>query len=178
MNQWVGVLVVGLTVLALRPAQADLQLCNKEAASVGIAIGYQDAAHRWTTEGWWTLPPHGCATVLKGALPARSYYVYAIDHDNGGEWAGATFLCTHDKQFKIRGSEDCVARGYRRSGFFKIDTGPIVEKKVQPPKDAMCICTAQYDPVCGRAANGRMTTYSNACRAGCDNARIVRKGAC
>jgi uncharacterized membrane protein len=32
-------------------------------------------------------------------------------------------MCTRDKMFTIRGIEDCVARGYERSGFFEVDTG-------------------------------------------------------
>ena len=32
-------------------------------------------------------------------------------------------MCTRDKEFTIKGIEDCLARGYDRSGFFEIDTG-------------------------------------------------------
>ena len=56
-------------------------------------------------------------------LVARYYYVYAIDYDHGGEWGGKAFMCTREKEFTIRGIEDCLARGYDRTGFFEIDTG-------------------------------------------------------
>ena len=61
--------------------------------------------------------------MLKGPLAARYYYVYAVDYDQGGEWSGKSFMCTRDKEFTIRGFEDCLARGYDRTGFFEIDTG-------------------------------------------------------
>ena len=56
-------------------------------------------------------------------LVARFYYVYAVDYDRGGEWSGKAFMCTRDKEFTIRGTDDCLARGYDRTGFFEVDTG-------------------------------------------------------
>ena len=32
-------------------------------------------------------------------------------------------MCTRDKEFTIRGIDDCLARGYERAGFFEVDTG-------------------------------------------------------
>src|SRR5262249_27003412 len=87
-----------------------------------IAIGYKDG-DGWTTEGWWNLAARSCDTMLKGALVARFYYIYAIDYDRGGEWSGKAFMCTRDKEFTIRGIEDCLARGFDRTGFFEVDTG-------------------------------------------------------
>jgi uncharacterized membrane protein len=108
--------------LAAPPAQADLRFCNMTTSRVGVALGYRDQ-QGWITEGWWNLTPRGCETVLKGPLAARYYYVYAVDYDRGGEWNGRALMCTRDREFTIRGVEDCFARGFDRQGFFEVDTG-------------------------------------------------------
>ena len=104
------------------PAAADFRLCNNTSSRVGIAIGYKDK-DGWTTEGWWNLATRSCETLLRGTLVARFYYIYAVDYDRGGEWSGQAFMCTRDKEFTVRGTEDCLARGYDRTGFFEVDTG-------------------------------------------------------
>src|SRR6266540_3285545 len=118
-------LAVALAALALPafsdPALADFRLCNNTGSRVGIAIGYKDG-DGWITEGWWNLSSRTCETILRGPLVARFYYVYALDYDRGGEWSGKAFMCTRDKEFTIRGIEDCVARGFERTGFFEVDT--------------------------------------------------------
>jgi uncharacterized membrane protein len=110
-----------LAMLAPEPAAADFRLCNRSGSRIGIALGYKDGAI-WATEGWWNIAPRSCETLLRGDLVARFYYVYAIDYDQGGEWAGKAYMCTRDKEFTIRGSEDCLARGFDRTGFFEVDT--------------------------------------------------------
>ena len=84
------------------PAHADFRLCNNTSNRVGVAIGYKEN-DGWTTEGWWNLAARSCEMVLRGSLVARFYYIYAVDYDRGGE--------------------DCLARGYDRTGFFEVDTG-------------------------------------------------------
>ena len=86
---------------ARRPAAADFRLCNNTGSRVGIAVGYKDD-EGWTTEGWWNLSARSCETLLRGALVARFYYVYAVDYDRGGEWSGKAFMCTRDKEFTIQ----------------------------------------------------------------------------
>lgn len=103
-------------------ASADLRLCNKTPSRVGVAIGYK-SEKAWTTEGWWNIEASSCETLLAGALLSRYYYVYAVDYDQGGEWGGEAFMCTQDKEFTIEGVTDCLARGFRRTGFFEVDTG-------------------------------------------------------
>jgi uncharacterized membrane protein len=104
------------------PAAADFRLCNNTASRVGIALGYKDA-EGWTTEGWWNVSSRSCETLLKGALVARFYYIYALDYDRGGEWSGQAFMCSRDKEFTIKGTENCLARGFDRTGYFEVDTG-------------------------------------------------------
>src|SRR6516164_9239078 len=120
--------IISLALLALAgliasavPAAADFRLCNNTSSRVGIAIGYKDK-DGWTTEGWWNLASRSCETLLRGTLVARFYYIYAVDYDRGGEWSGQAFMCTRDKEFTVRGTEDCLARGYDRTGFFEVDT--------------------------------------------------------
>ena len=103
-------------------AAADFRLCNNTSSRVGIALGYKDA-EGWTTEGWWNISSRSCETLLKGALVARYYYIYALDYDRGGEWSGQAYMCSRDKEFTIKGSENCLARGFDRTGFFEVDTG-------------------------------------------------------
>jgi uncharacterized membrane protein len=105
-----------------RPAAADFRLCNNTSSRVGIALGYKDA-EGWVTEGWWNVSSRSCETLLRGTLIARYYYIYALDYDRGGEWSGQAFMCSRDKEFTIRGTENCLARGFDRTGFFEVDTG-------------------------------------------------------
>jgi hypothetical protein len=60
--------------------------------------------------------------LLKGTLVARFYYIYALDYDRGGEWSGQAFMCSRDKEFTIKGTENCLTRGFDRTGFFEVDT--------------------------------------------------------
>jgi uncharacterized membrane protein len=115
---------LGFAVLCLwnGSAAADFRLCNNTSSRVGIALGYKDA-EGWTTEGWWNVSSRSCETLLRGTLVARYYYIYALDYDRGGEWSGQAFMCSRDKEFTIKGTENCLARGFDRTGFFEVDTG-------------------------------------------------------
>ena len=117
--------IVASVVLA-PSAWADLKLCNSTASRVGVAIGYQDATG-WATEGWWNVASQTCETLLKGPVPSRFVYVHAVDYDRGGEWGGKNDMCTGDKSFAIRGVLECPKRGYKRTGFFEVDTGEAKE---------------------------------------------------
>jgi uncharacterized membrane protein len=117
---WASAAVYALGALA-SPAAADFRLCNNTGSRVGIAVGYKDP-DGWITEGWWNLSARTCETLLRGALVARFYYIYAIDYDRGGEWSGQAFMCTREKEFTIRGTDNCLARGYDRTVFFEVDT--------------------------------------------------------
>jgi len=117
-------IALGAVVLAWsgHSASADFRICNNTGSRVGVAIGYKNAAG-WTTEGWWNVSARNCETLLRGGLVARYYYIYAVDYDRGGEWSGHAYMCSREKEFTIRGTDNCLARGYDRTGFFEVDTG-------------------------------------------------------
>src|SRR5581483_8301641 len=105
------ILRAALAALLLSPlwasaAHADFRLCNNTGSRVGVALGYKDK-DGWVTEGWWNVPARSCETLLNGALVGRYYYIYAIDYDRGGEWSGRAFMCSREKEFTIRGTDDC-----------------------------------------------------------------------
>ena len=115
----------GATLIAMAlfatPAKADLKLCNNTESRVGVALGYKDAKG-WASEGWWNIGPNSFETLLKGALIARYYYIYAVDYDKGGSWGGKAVLCIRDKEFTIRGIKNCKERDYQKTGFYEVDT--------------------------------------------------------
>lgn len=119
---WLVLVLLAIIVGGAAPALADLKLCNSTESRVGVAIGYQDK-EGWATEGWWNIASQTCETLLKGDVPSRFIYVHAVDYDRGGEWVGTNFMCTNDKSFAIRGVQECGDRGYKRTGFFEVDTG-------------------------------------------------------
>ncbi len=103
----VPALALAVMCLWSSPAAADFRLCNNTSSRVGIALGYKDA-EGWTTEGWWNVSSRSCETLLRGTLVARFYYIYALDYDRGGEWSGQAFMCSRDKEFTIKGTENCL----------------------------------------------------------------------
>jgi len=104
------------------PALADFRLCNKADVTAKVAFGHFDGK-AWRSEGWWTIAPKKCQTLLKGALDARYYYLYGTDGARG-TWNGDTGFCTVPTgRFSIPGRGHCTARGYDRKGFFEVDTG-------------------------------------------------------
>jgi uncharacterized membrane protein len=114
-------LLCAICLAAPTLALADFRLCNGTGGRVGVAVGYKDG-DTWVSEGWWNLQPNACETLMRGPLVARFYYVYAVDYDQGGEWSGKAYMCTRDREFTIRGLQDCLARGFNRTGFFEVDT--------------------------------------------------------
>jgi len=120
-----GPVLVGLALIApfitIAPAHADLRVCNETGNQVSVALGYR-AERGWQSEGWWVASPDNCATVYRGDLNARYFYLYVADDIGGGAWDGQVYMCTRDESFTIFGVEDCLARGYERTGFFEVDT--------------------------------------------------------
>jgi uncharacterized membrane protein len=102
--------------------EGEFRVCNQTQNKVSIAFGYR-AEKGWQSEGWWVADPSTCVSVYHGDLESRRYYyVYAADDVSGGAWDGDVYMCTRDETFTIFGVEDCLARGYERTGFFEVDT--------------------------------------------------------
>jgi uncharacterized membrane protein len=111
----------GIGLVVPGPAHAELKLCNSTSSRIGVAIGYKDK-DGWASEGWWNVDSQSCALLINDKLRARFYYVYAFDYDKGGEWGGPIPMCTNDVEFTIKGIDNCDNRGFKKSGFFEVDT--------------------------------------------------------
>ncbi len=111
-------------------AKADFRVCNSTQNLVGVAIGYRAKAG-WVTEGWWHVDASSCKTLIEGPLASRYYYVYAEDAEGGGRWEGKVNMCIAEKEFRVDGVQDCLARGYQRAGFQEYDTGEQTSWMVQ-----------------------------------------------
>ncbi len=124
-------LAAGLAVMVpVLPAHADFRVCNATQNLVGVGIGYRAKAG-WITEGWWHIEGSSCKTLIEGPLSSRFYYLYAEDAERGGRWDGPINMCVAEKEFKIAGVNDCVARGFQRAGFQEYDTGEQASWMVQ-----------------------------------------------
>ncbi len=118
------------SVLGSTDANADFRVCNATQNLVGVGIGYRAKAG-WVTEGWWHIEGSSCKTLIEGPLASRFYYLYAEDAERGGRWDGPITMCVAEKEFKIAGVTDCVARGFQRAGFQEYDTGEQASWMVQ-----------------------------------------------
>lgn len=125
------ILTVGFSAMVIAsPARADFRVCNATQNLVGVGIGYRAKAG-WITEGWWHIEGSSCKTLIEGPLSSRFYYLYAEDAERGGRWDGPINMCVAEKEFKIAGVTDCVARGFQRAGFQEYDTGEQASWMVQ-----------------------------------------------
>ncbi len=102
-------------------AHAGLEACNRMNVNVSVSIGYKDG-DSWASEGWWTIAPGDCSTMLAGDLKNRYYYWRATTSD-GALPAENYFFCTSPREFTILGDTNCEARGYDRVAFTEADTG-------------------------------------------------------
>jgi uncharacterized membrane protein len=119
-----------MTLVAATPARADFRVCNATQNLIGVGIGYRAKAG-WITEGWWHIDGSSCKTLIEGPLSSRFYYLYAEDAERGGRWDGPINMCVAEKEFKIAGVNDCIARGFQRAGFQEYDTGEQASWMVQ-----------------------------------------------
>ena len=134
---------------SITAAQADFRVCNATQSLVGVGIGYRAKAG-WVTEGWWHVEGSTCKTLIEGPLSSRFYYLYAEDAERGGRWDGPINMCVAEKEFKIAGVTDCVARGFQRAGFQEYDTGEqaswMVQLTDEPATDGAAAVTGTNSP--------------------------------
>ena len=112
--------------------ERGLTLCNRTAHLVWAATG-QLKNDRFQSRGWRRVPADECTQVINESLSDRYYFYYAEAVGDDGRlvreagrakiWGGARELCTKPTRFAIDGEENCLARGYDRHGFTRIDTG-------------------------------------------------------
>lgn len=134
--------------LGATEARADFRVCNGTQNLVGVGIGYRAQAG-WVTEGWWQIEASSCKTLIEGPLSSRFYYLYAEDAERGGRWDGPVNMCVAEREFKIAGVNDCLARGFQRAGFQEYDTGEQASWMVQltdEPADNGEAVTGQTNP--------------------------------
>lgn len=102
------------------PALADLTVCNQTREPAGVALAAKAGAI-WRSDGWWTIEPGRCKSLLKGRLTNQDYYLHALHYNVGGRWDGEERFCVDRGSFSIEGRLDCEQRGYETAGFLKID---------------------------------------------------------
>ena len=117
--------LAGIFLLAgITTVHSELRLCNKTESEIEVAIGYHILnSEELNSEGWWSINGNTCEVLIPDQLTFQSYYIYALDHINGGEWGGENYLCTKNKRFTIEGNSNCFVRGFERTGFLEIKTG-------------------------------------------------------
>ncbi|CAI8231221.1 MAG: Uncharacterised protein [Alphaproteobacteria bacterium] len=112
--------------------ERGLTLCNRTAHLIWAATA-QLKNDRFQSRGWRRVPVDECTQVINESLSDRYYFYYAEAVGDDGRlvreagraksWSGARALCTKPTRFAIDGEENCLARGFDRHDFIRIDTG-------------------------------------------------------
>ncbi|MDZ7904679.1 MAG: DUF1036 domain-containing protein [Cypionkella sp.] len=122
---WRGVIFGAILTVCTGAAQAELTLCNKAAAPQTVGLAYK-SGDSWFSEGWWTIAPSDCKTLVGGDLAQRNYYYTIKDpsKDSSG-FAGEGYrFCAKDDSFELTGADgDCGALGATSRDYALIDTG-------------------------------------------------------
>jgi uncharacterized membrane protein len=115
--------LISLVVFVAAPSsvRADFRVCNKTRSLINLAIG-TNAGDDFVTEGWWTVTPGSCATLVRGRLTGRYVYLYATDIDGADVLKGTVSMCIDRGKFKAYGIENCWRRGLQAVTFAEVDT--------------------------------------------------------
>lgn len=115
----------GSTVIFANPAKAQLEVCNKFSQTAYLAVGYGTAQDQWYSEGWFSIKPGQCETVIDEPLvPGGAYYFYGADRGDSWTWEGDTNqnFCVHpENKFTLtKTGDDCGAGGTEMRPFFEV----------------------------------------------------------
>jgi uncharacterized membrane protein len=120
-------------ILAAETAEAGFRVCNRSSQRIDVAFGYPHSQFGWTAEGWWTIQPGNCRTVMKGNLTNRFYYLFATG-SKGGRWQAPEgqdggFFCVQSDRFVFQnrnflhdGKLDCGEHKLQGRHFLVVDT--------------------------------------------------------
>ena len=104
---WRGLAVLAVLagVMATRPAEAALKLCNRTSYILYAATAEVTGGGS-TARGWVRVAPGDCQTALPEKLKPQSYLVYArsaLTYSGPGRaWGGDVPLCAKDGPFSLR----------------------------------------------------------------------------
>jgi len=92
------------------------QICNKMSETVEVVVGYAVSGGHLQSEGWWSLAPNGCETVINRSktVDYTTGYLYAKTSKGGRPVInGDQSLCVQNKAFTIRRHQNCEGRNFR-----------------------------------------------------------------
>jgi len=104
-----------------RSGERGLSRLQRDAGADNLAVG-TNAGEDFSTEGWWTVTPGSCATLVRGPLTGRYLYLYGTDTNGADVLKGAVTMCIDRGKFKVFGIENCWRRGLQAVAFAEIDT--------------------------------------------------------
>jgi uncharacterized membrane protein len=104
-------------------AKADIHFCNRTPMPIVTAIDHPDDNGQWLTEGWWTIWPGDCASVVAGPIHSDYIYVHAHSPGDAYTWGDENFsVCVSDRAFAFS-ADDCGPGPKRTARFMKVPTG-------------------------------------------------------
>lgn len=107
-------------------AHARLEVCNRTDLVLMVAVGYDTAAERTASEGWWRIYPGYCEVPVDVAMVKGSYYLHAESNprstmpEDAFTWGEDTPLCVELADFRLPDAKICAADKIRIN-FNRID---------------------------------------------------------